>query len=159
MLAVIEKVQTGYKVKLELQLKNPVNEVWAWLTENEKLKQWFLELRIDSLQEGGKILFDMSNDTFEEMEILKLIHESLLEFTWGDDTVRFELHKDKEGCKLIFIESLKEITSHTPKDIAGWHVCLKLIQSLLKGKLLDAREKEWEKLYKAYTETFNEIKE
>jgi uncharacterized protein YndB with AHSA1/START domain len=42
--------------------------VWAWLTENEKLKQWFLELRIDSLQEGGKILFDMSNGTFEEME-------------------------------------------------------------------------------------------
>jgi len=74
--------------------------VWAWLTENEKLKQWFLELRIGSLQEGGKILFDMSNGTFEEMEILKLIHES--------DYNAYNLHPAGYsylyfiGCKFLF---------------------------------------------------------
>lgn len=51
----------GYTARFERRLKHPVEKVWASLTENDKLKKWFPELRIDDLREGGVVKFDMQN--------------------------------------------------------------------------------------------------
>ena len=74
------------------------------MTENEKLKLWFSELQVEDLRKGGLIKFDMQDGTFEEMSILDFELKSRLEFTWGEDTVRFELDSESEGCKLLLIE-------------------------------------------------------
>jgi uncharacterized protein YndB with AHSA1/START domain len=157
MLAVIEKSQIGYEVRLDFHMKGSVKEVWSWLTENEKLKQWFAELSIEELRKGGRILFDMSDGTFEEMEILEMMEQSLLAFTWTEDAVSFELHKEAQGCLLIFKESITKLTSHTPKDIAGWHMCLKVISSLIEEQPVEFRQEEWEILYKEYVEIIKEL--
>ncbi|OMP67852.1 hypothetical protein BTO28_05030 [Domibacillus epiphyticus] len=51
--------------------------------------------------------------------------------TWAKDVVRFELYSEQEGCQLVFIEKIHTITNHTPKDLAGWHVCLVVIKSVI----------------------------
>jgi len=91
------------------------------------------------------------------MEILELKEQSVLEYTWGDDIVRFELEKELEGCKLVLIEKMNSITDHTPRDLAGWHVCLEVIKLLLDCKMIGDRKSEWEKWYERYVKAINAI--
>lgn len=150
MLAVLESVEGGYRAIFERHLNHGVEQVWAMLTENEKLAAWFTELKVNELRKGGYIKFDMGDGTFEEMEILELTDEAVLEYTWGEDIVRFELSKESEGCNLVLIEKINKLTDHTPRDLAGWHVCLDVIEKLLDGKTIHSRNEEWQKWYEHY---------
>ncbi|CAH0119273.1 hypothetical protein PAE9249_01772 [Paenibacillus sp. CECT 9249] len=156
MLAVIKKSKDGTVVRFERHLKHSVEKVWASLTENEKLAKWFPELRIDDLREGGVVKFDMQDGTFEELAILEVKKHAVLEYMWGEDKVRFELYSEPEGCRLVLEETIYKVTDHSPRDIAGWHVCLDVIEALLDGKTLDSRKEQWKKWYEKYVREFAE---
>lgn len=157
MTANIIRTESGYMAKIEKHLHHPVSEVWAYLTENDKLRQWFAELRIDELRTGGTLSFDMGDGSFEVMNITELHVPSVLEYTWDKDLVRFELYEEEGGCRLVFMEQMKELTDHTPRDLAGWHVCLDVIEALLEGKLIDYRKALWEPLYEQYLEVLARV--
>ncbi|MEK8206804.1 SRPBCC family protein [Paenibacillus sp. FSL R5-0636] len=157
MLANIQKEDQHYAARFERQLKHSASEIWSYLTENEKLALWFSELRIEDLREGGLIKFDMQNGTFVDMEITALQHQSVFEFTWAEDLVRFELYPNSGGCLLVLNETLQTLTPHTPRDLAGWHVCLEVIQHLLEGTTLESRKDEWNKLYEHYREAISKL--
>ncbi|MGO0062899.1 SRPBCC family protein [Brevibacillus fluminis] len=157
MLAVMEQTENGYIARFERHLPHPVEQVWAMLTENDKLAQWFSELRVDALRVGGVIKFGMPDGTFLDMEILDLTPNSVLAYTWGEDRVRFELQKEHAGCRLTLIETIHQPTPHTPKDLAGWHVCLDVIGALLAGKTIESRKSEWEKVYPRYSELIDTL--
>ncbi|WHY21857.1 SRPBCC family protein [Paenibacillus sp. G2S3] len=157
MIANIKKADDHYVARFERQLKHSASEIWSFLTENEKLALWFTELRVEDLREGGLIKFDMQNGTFEEMTITALQHESVLEFTWAEDSVRFELYPNSKGCLLVLNETLQTFTPHTPRDLAGWHVCLDVIQHLLDGTTLESREAEWNVWYEQYREAISKL--
>lgn len=55
MLAVIKQTEDGYAARFERHLPHPVDEVWPYLVDNEKLQQWFSELHVADLREGGVI--------------------------------------------------------------------------------------------------------
>ncbi|WP_339173863.1 SRPBCC family protein [Paenibacillus sp. FSL H7-0943] len=157
MLANIQKEDQHYVARFERQLKHSATEIWSYLTENEKLALWFSELKIEDLREGGLIKFDMQNGTFVDMEITALQHQSIFEFTWAEDLVRFELYPNSEGCLLVLNETLQTLTPYTPRDLAGWHVCLEVIQHLLEGTTLKSRKDEWNKWYEQYREAISKL--
>lgn len=150
MLAIIQPAKSGFKATFERYYGHAVEDVWAYLTDNEKLKQWFAELHVEELREGGVIKFDMQDGTFEEMAITSFAAGSVLAYTWGEDHVRFELFPEPKGCKLLLIEEIARITSHTPRDLAGWHVCLEVIRELLDGQPVEPRKPQWEGWYEQY---------
>lgn len=156
MLANLQKGEHGYIARFERYEKHSVEKVWSMLTENEKLATWFSELRIDELRKGGIIKFDMQDGTFEELTITDFKLNSVLEFTWDKDLVRFELYPEQDGCKLVLIEKIETITDHTPRDLAGWHVCLDVIQALLDGRKIE-REEEWKQWYEKYAVAIKEV--
>lgn len=157
MLAKIEKHGVHVKAQMTRLFDHPVEEVWSWLTENGKLQQWFSELTIAELRPGGRILFATEDGSFEqEMNILAVEENALLEYTWGADSVRFELSPKKEGSQLIFTEVIQEVSDHTPKDLAGWHLCIDVLAALMEGQPADFREKEWEKRYEEYQHLLEE---
>lgn len=158
MLAAIQQMENGYTARFERFFSHSVAEVWSYLTENDKLVKWFSELRVEDLREGGTIKFDMRDGSFLDIEIIALKHQSLLAYTWGEDSVKFELYPETDGCRLVLTEKLSKITAHTPKDLAGWHVCLEVISALLDGTVLESRENEWKIWYERYsqlTESFS----
>lgn len=157
MLAVLQQTAEGYTARYERHLQHPVEKVWAYLTENDKLKRWFSELEVDLLQEGGLIKFDMQDGTFEELRILELRWQEVLEYTWGEDQVRFELYPEPSGCKLILIEKIRQLTDHSPKDLAGWHVCLDVVEDLLEGRAVQERKERWSVLYPQYSQLISEL--
>ena len=157
MLADIQKADEGFTARFDRHLKHSVESVWAYLTENEKLAKWFSELSVDDLREGGSIKFDMQDGTFEEMMITALDTCSVLEYTWGEDVVRFELYPEAEGCLLVLKEYITKLTSHTPRDLAGWHVCLDVIAALLDEREIPSRQEEWKKWYEQYVKAVETI--
>jgi uncharacterized protein YndB with AHSA1/START domain len=157
MIATIQKENTIYTARFERHFHHSVEEVWSMLTDNEKLQQWFNELEVADLRIGGLIKFDMQDGTFIDMEILDYEPFKVLAFEWGKDTARFELYSVSEGCQLTFIETLSSFTEHTIKDLAGWHVCLDVIESLLDGRTILSREEEWKTWYMKYKELLKEF--
>ncbi|EKN71626.1 activator of Hsp90 ATPase 1 family protein [Neobacillus bataviensis LMG 21833] len=150
MIASIIKVEQGYIAQFERQLNHSIEETWSWLTDNEKLVKWFPELQIGELREGGFLKFDMHNGNFEQLSITDLNVYSVLEFDWWADSIRFEITQGPEGCKLVLNERIEKITNHTPKDLAGWHLCLDVIKALMDGQTIEWREEEWKKWYEKY---------
>lgn len=108
MIAKISKTQQGYMAQFERHLPHPAEEVWTWLTENDKLAQWFPELRAGDLRKGGFMAFDMQDGHLEELEITDFQMGHLLEFNWWAEHVRFELTEESAGSRLLMQEK-----SHT----------------------------------------------
>ncbi|WP_342432290.1 SRPBCC family protein [Neobacillus sp. FSL H8-0543] len=157
MLAKVERAEAGYTARFEHHWNHSVQEVWSYLTDNEKLAKWFTELHVEELREGGLIKFNMQDGTFEELTIVELKIPSVLAYTWGDDIVHFELDQEPNGCRLVLTEKIKTITPHTPRDLAGWHVCLEVISALLDGRTIDSRKEAWNKWYEKYVQEIQKI--
>lgn len=134
----------GFTAAFSRTLSHPPETVWQMLTDNQKLKQWFPELSIEDLKQGGAVRFNFENGSFEDMAILEYEEGSILGFEWGKDAVHFEVQSASSQTQLVLIETIRQITPHTAKDLAGWHVCLDVIQALLDGAEI-TREQEWEK--------------
>lgn len=158
MIADIKQVENGYIARYERQINHSIEHVWAMLTDNEELEKWFQELRVGDPRKGGFMKFDMQDGEFEELQIFEHTPLSVLEFDWFGDVVRFELYPEQNGCLLIFIEKFNTITDQRVKDLAGWHVCLDVIKSLLDGKSIDSRDADWQTWHGKYDQTINELK-
>nr|WP_271751196.1 SRPBCC family protein [Cohnella sp. JJ-181] len=160
MLAVIRSIDDGsaYEARFERVLDHSVASVWAMLTDNGELAKWFPELRVDDLRVGGALKFDMGGGEEETMEILALEPLAVLAYTWAEDRVRFELAETPEGCRLTLIERIARVTDHTPRDLAGWHVCLDVIVALLDGRTVESRKAAWEKEYEAYKKLIEQVR-
>jgi uncharacterized protein YndB with AHSA1/START domain len=156
-LAKIEKVKRFYVAHFEQHINASVEQVWSMLTENENVKKWFPELSIVDLQKGGQILFDFQNGTYEKFKILDVKLGSALEFTWGEDVVRFELYTEADGCTLVMNEKIKHISNHTPRDLAGWHVCIEVIKALVEGNEMVSKEELWKTSVGEYARTLAEL--
>ncbi|WOA59802.1 SRPBCC family protein [Bacillus mycoides] len=159
MLAEIEKQTDGYIVKFERQFSYTIEEVWSVLTENSKLKKWMSNLQIENLKTGGIIKFDMMDGSFLNIDILECQLNSVLEFTWDKDCVRFEIHKEENGSLLLLKEYIHELTDHTPKDIAGWHICLDLFSSVLEEEEKEFSKNEWQQWFEKYKDKIQEVRE
>ncbi|HDR7783742.1 SRPBCC family protein [Bacillus sp. FSL M8-0063] len=158
MLAVIDKQGNEYVVQFERYFSYSIEEVWSVLTENSKLKKWMSNLQIESLKTGGIIKFDMMDGSFINIDILECQVNSVLEFTWDKDRVRFEIHKEESGTLLLLKEYIHVLTDHTPKDIAGWHICLDLFSSVLEGKEKEFSKDEWQQWFEIYKDKVLEVR-
>ncbi|CAH1193134.1 hypothetical protein PAECIP111892_01151 [Paenibacillus auburnensis] len=150
MTAKLKRVPEGTTATFERHYKHSVEKVWAYLTDNDLLPEWFSELRVKELRTGGSMVFDMQDGNLIEMRISECKPASVLEYSWGEDKVRFELAAEPEGCRLLLIETIGTLTDHTPKDLAGWHVCLDVIEALLDGVVFQDRKRAWEQQYETY---------
>lgn len=159
MLAVVEKVDGGFIARFERSLKHPVEKVWAALTVNNKLEKWFSNLQVEDLRKDGTIRFNMNDGTGTSIniKITDFQENSVLEYEWGEGRVRFELYPKSEGCLLILKEFIPTLNDHTPKDLAGWHVCLDVLSALLNGELMEFPKGEWEQWYQKYIISINQI--
>lgn len=141
--------EQGYRATYERHFKQEPESVWAMLTQNSKLQQWFPELKVEQLQKGGFISFDMGDGTFEKMAILDFEEGKVLAFEWDEGEVHFEIKPAGGGSTLVMVEAFPRITPQTAKDLAGWHVCFDVIKAILDDRHIE-RKQEWEKEYEEY---------
>jgi hypothetical protein len=78
----------------------------------------------------------------------------VLEFVWGDETLRCELAAHESGTALSFTATFAEI-GRAARDGAGWHVCLDRLGYGLDGTPAPWREDDrWRQVHLAYVTRF-----
>jgi uncharacterized protein YndB with AHSA1/START domain len=119
---------TRPKVRLERDLPDPPAEVWGALTERERLRDWF---PCDVVVEGGEwrvgaaIDFPFPAEVIEQTltgEVLAVDEPRELAFTWGEETLRFELTPHEGGTRLVLTDELEP--GAAARNAAGWDECL-----------------------------------
>jgi uncharacterized protein YndB with AHSA1/START domain len=120
---------TRAAVRLERHLPDPPPVVWRAITDRAQLKEWF---PCDVIVEGGRwevgaaISFPFPAEVIDMTltgTVLAVDEPKLLSYTWGEDEVlRFELHPDGPGTRLVLIDQLQ--ASAAARNAAGWDDCL-----------------------------------
>jgi uncharacterized protein YndB with AHSA1/START domain len=137
-------------VRLERDLTDPVPVVWRALTDRDELRAWFpCDVLVDGSrwEVGASITFTFApeHDMTLTGEVLEVEEPRLLAFTWGDDTLRFELSPQGSGTRLVLIDELP--ANAAARNAAGWEVCLDRLAGLDSGD-------GWQSRFEAYAAEF-----
>jgi uncharacterized protein YndB with AHSA1/START domain len=133
-------------VRLERVLKDPPSVVWRALTEPDGLAGWF---PCGIVVAGGRLTFPFPSEVIEmtlEGEVLVVDEPHALAYTWGGDTLRFELHDRDGGTLLVLINELPK--SAAARNAAGWETCLDRLTGL------EPPTDAWRRSFEDYTKAF-----
>jgi uncharacterized protein YndB with AHSA1/START domain len=139
-------------VRLERDLPDPPAVVWRALTDRDELRSWFPS---DVIVEGGRwevgasITFPFPPEVIDMTltgEVLDVDEPRLLAFTWGEDTLRFELSPQDGGTRLVLIDELPP--GAAARNAAGWETCLDRLAGL------EPDADAWQPRFEAYAAAF-----
>jgi len=126
--------RTRPAVRLERHLVDPPAVVWPALTEREQLRSWFpcdVIVSGGQWEVGAEISFPFPADVIDLTltgVVLEVDEPHVLAFTWGDDTLRFELSPEDDGTRLVLIDELPPDCA--ARNAAGWEQCLDRLAGL-----------------------------
>jgi uncharacterized protein YndB with AHSA1/START domain len=132
---VLERGEGTVTVRFARRLPHPPQKVWRALTEADHLTAWFpTTIEGDLAAAGAPLKFSFREVPIAPMDGHAISCEppTLLEFLWGDETLRFELTAQDSGTLLAFSATFAEI-GKAARDAAGWHVCLDHLSGDLSG--------------------------
>jgi uncharacterized protein YndB with AHSA1/START domain len=142
-------------VRLERELPDPPELVWRALTEREQLRSWFPS---DVIVDGGQwvpgtaITFRFPPEVTDLTltgEVLDVDEPNLLAFTWGEETLRFELFAHDRGTRLVLIDELP--ASAAARNAAGWDTCLDRLAGI------EPAPDSWQPRFQAYAAAFEPV--
>ena len=154
----LEQLGDRWQLHFERRLPHPPDKVWRALTEPEHLKEWFPN-DIDGVRaEGATLTHVFRNNEAPDMkgEMLAFRPPAVLEFTWGDDVLRFELRAEDDGRTTVldFVDVLEDIGKGA-RDGAGWHVYLDGLEEHLAGQPSHWSDPDrWRPVHEQYLKEF-----
>jgi uncharacterized protein YndB with AHSA1/START domain len=160
----MREVGGRWKLRFVRRLRQSREKVWRALTEERHLSGWFPTTIEGELNAGSSLRFTFRGQELPPQHgvVVACNPPSLLEFTWfgspdheeGDETSRFELADDGDGCVLTF-STMYEAVGKSARDAAGWHVCLDHLELELEGRREAAPDPApWARLSREYAEKF-----
>jgi uncharacterized protein YndB with AHSA1/START domain/mannose-6-phosphate isomerase-like protein (cupin superfamily) len=144
--------RTRPAVRLERHLPDPPKIVWQALTQRDQLRSWFpsdVVVHDGRWEVGNTITFEFPSEVVDltlRGEVLEVDEPHKLAFTWGEDTLRFELAPDGAGTLLILVNELPAAAA--ARNAAGWEQCLDRLAGL------DVAPDSWQPRFEAYTSLF-----
>ena len=140
------------------EFRHPREKVWAALTDPAQLDAWSPFRPDRNLASTGAATLTMV-DGDEEVplpaNVLRAEPPELLEYTWDDDLLRWELAETGGGTRLTLHHSLRT-EDLLPKVAAGWHLCFDVAEHLLDGHPVatvrgqEAMNHGWQDLHDTY---------
>jgi uncharacterized protein YndB with AHSA1/START domain len=133
---VLERGPDAVTLRFTRQLPHPPQKVWRALTEEEHLAAWLpTTIEGDLTATGAPLRFAFRHVPIAPMDghAISCDPPKLLEYLWGDETLRFELSPFESGTLLVFTASFVGI-GKAARDAAGWHACLDELRYGLDGR-------------------------
>jgi uncharacterized protein YndB with AHSA1/START domain len=137
-------------VRLELGLPGPPAEVWRVLTDPAELSSWFpCEIRVDQWRVGAQLSFVFPEHEEYNMAgtVLELEEPRLLAYTWGEETLCFELTATAGGGTRLALYDVLD-PGIAARNAAGWQVCLERLAGRTPA------DSAWKPLFTQYTAAF-----
>lgn len=153
---VVRRVAGGYELRFERFYKAPIEDVWALLTEPDRIEEWLGVADVE-LQLGGRFrLLEVGGQGIAGV-ILTLEPPRVLEYTWDSaqwtgGTVRYELSEQDRGTRLVFthVHPLKSWELFRYKSLAGWHTLLDLLALAVEGRPESWHMERWRSHHDRY---------
>jgi uncharacterized protein YndB with AHSA1/START domain len=139
-------------IRLERHLPDPPAVVWRALTEREQLRSWFpCDVIVDGelWEVGAAVTFPFAPDVLDATftgEVLEVDEPNVLAFTWGEDTLRFELSSEAGGTRLVLVDELPPDSA--ARNAAGWEICLDRLAGL------EPASDAWQARFEQYSAAF-----
>jgi uncharacterized protein YndB with AHSA1/START domain/mannose-6-phosphate isomerase-like protein (cupin superfamily) len=139
-------------LRLERHLPDPPTIVWQALTQRDQLRSWFpsdVVVQDGRWEVGNTITFEFPSEGSAltlSGEVLEVDEPQTLAFTWGEETLRFELAPDGAGTLLILVNELSAAAA--ARNAAGWEQCLDRLAGL------EVAPDSWRPRFEAYTSLF-----
>jgi uncharacterized protein YndB with AHSA1/START domain len=163
--ATVEKNGAHFTLVFVRELRHPPDKVWRALTEPSELREWAPFDADRDLGAMGNATLRMAGadddgePVVSKCRVSKAERPNLLEYTWDEDVLRWELVETPAGTRLTLRHTLSDKT-WLPKVAAGWHICLDVVERALVGEPIGrivakrALEFDWERLNDQYTTRF-----
>lgn len=144
------------------ELRHAPASVFRALTAPEALAQWAPFDADRDLGTLGAATLYMGGDGEREpypCVVRVVTKDRVLEHSWGDDVLRWELEPLDGGTRLTLRHTTDD-RGMTPKTAAGWHICLDVAERYLDGDPVgrivagDAKKHGWETLNSEYAKRF-----
>lgn len=158
----VQKEGEVWTLVLIRDLKHPPALVWEALTEPEHLKEWAPFDADRSLAAPGTVRLTTAKaptPMVADGTVGRVEAPHLLEYSWGDGTLRWELEAHADGTRLKLWHNIDR--NFISWGAAGWHVCIDVMDHHLRGEALgrivgpDALRLEgWGRLQTEYARQF-----
>lgn len=160
--ATIEQNDDQWTLVLVRELAHAPAKVWTAITDPEHLCQWAPFDSDRNLATPGSVrLSTVGTPTphVTETEVKRAEPPTLLEMSWGDADMRWELEPlQNGGTRLTLWHSIGR--DYISMGAAGWHICFDVLDRLLIGEPIgrivgpEAMKFGWPRLKTEYEEQF-----
>jgi uncharacterized protein YndB with AHSA1/START domain len=125
----------GWTLVFIRELRHAPAVVWTALTDPAELDQWApfaAERDLGATGDTTITMIDGENHMKIPISVRVAVEPELLEYTWGDDVLRWQLEPSEAGTRLTLRHTLAK-PEMDAMVAAGWHICFVVLARLLAG--------------------------
>ena len=133
-------------------LRPPVETIWRAVTDPAQMRSWFpARVEIGEWEVGATLTHHFDGHDIDPLPgvVVEWDPPHLVCFTWGDDTISFELAASAAGGTL-FVLTEELSASHAARNAAGWEACLDHLERRAAGP-------SWQVRFAHYVEVFEPV--
>ena len=159
--AQIRKEGAKWTLILVRELRHPPAMVWEALTDPAHLSEWAPFDADRNLNAVGPMKLSLAGNpkaqVFESV-VKRVEAPRLLEYSWGENDLRWELEPMGSGTRLTLWHNIDR--QYIAWGAAGWHICFDVLERRLAGEPIqrivggEAMKFGWQRLVAEYAKQF-----
>lgn len=139
-------------LRFERHLSRPVEAVWRAVTDPAEMRAWFpTRIEIAEWKQGAELTHHFDEHDIDPLPgtVLDWDPPRHVRFTWGTDTIGFELTRAPDGGT-IFVLTEELGASIAARNAAGWESCLDRLE-------FGEERQPWQARFDQYAAAFRPI--
>jgi uncharacterized protein YndB with AHSA1/START domain len=139
-------------LRFERHLSHAPRDVWRTLTDPAEMRSWFpTRIEIGEWGVGATLTHHFDGHDMDPLpgKVLEWEPPRRVSFTWGEDTISFELTPADDGGT-VFVLTEELAANHVARNAAGWETCLDRLSGRVDGE-------PWQQRFDHYVETFEPV--
>lgn len=159
--AKVSKDGDTWTLVLVRELRHPAANVWQALTDPAELREWApfdADRNLGTTGPAKLTTVAAPREIVSETRVTRAEPPRILEYTWGDNAMRWELEPLGNGTRLTLWHSIDR--RYVAMGAAGWHICFDVLDHFLAGDAIgrivggEAMKFDWRRLNTEYAAQF-----